>query len=98
MKRLDEFIKDLKRQGLAKDRPDKDFDIIELEVGTEVETEHVDDEGAAKEIAKDHLIEDPHYYTFMLAQAEDEVMKITKRVLKEKGYESIEDWYDEIGK
>lgn len=98
MKRLNEFIDDLKKQGLAKNRPDSDFDPIELEVGVAVELEHVDDDDAAKEIAKDHLVEDPHYYTVMLAKAEDEVMKKAKKILKDHGYKDIEVWYDEIGK
>jgi hypothetical protein len=31
--------------------------------GTEVETEHTSNKQMAKEIAKDHLFEDPKYYT-----------------------------------
>jgi hypothetical protein len=35
----------------------------QLEIGVKVEMEHVDDEEKAKEIAMDHLWEDPTYYT-----------------------------------
>ena len=35
----------------------------QLEIGIKVEMEHVDDEEKAKEIAMDHLWEDPTYYT-----------------------------------
>jgi len=49
--------------GLADGRPDSDFPSDELKKGTEVEFEHTSDRGKAKEIAKDHLAEDPEYYT-----------------------------------
>ena len=35
----------------------------ELERGIEVEKEHTRSEQTAEEIAKDHLVEDPKYYT-----------------------------------
>lgn len=35
----------------------------EWDKGTEVETEHTSNKEMAKEIAKDHLFEDPKYYT-----------------------------------
>jgi len=94
--KLNEFINTLKKQGLAKNKPDSDFDSIELEIGANVELEHIDDEEAAKEIAKDHLVENPHYYTKVLAPAEKEVMKKAEEILKDHGYDNIEDWYDEI--
>lgn len=44
-----------------------DVDLEELKAewnkGTKVETEHTSNESMAKEIAKDHLFEDPKYYT-----------------------------------
>ena len=39
----------------------------ELEVGIEVEMEHTDDRKEAEKIAKDHLSEDPKYYSKLLA-------------------------------
>lgn len=41
---------------------DKDFDATQLAAGIKVEMEHTDDKALAKEIAKDHLTEDPSYY------------------------------------
>lgn len=45
---IDDMVKSLKKQ---------------LEMGMKVETEHTDDEDKAKEIAFDHLWEDPKYYS-----------------------------------
>jgi hypothetical protein len=45
---IDDMVKSLKKQ---------------LEMGMKVETEHTDDEVKAKEIAYDHLWEDPKYYS-----------------------------------
>lgn len=53
----------LKDQGKSKNQPDDKYDLGQLTNGTFVETEHTDDLGAAKEIAKDHLEEDPEYYS-----------------------------------
>lgn len=39
-----------------------DFDPVALREGTEHELEHTDDRSIAKEIAMDHLAEDPRYY------------------------------------
>lgn len=47
-----------KHHGISVDELKKEFDI-----GIQVELEHTDDKNAAKEIAKDHLYEKPHYYT-----------------------------------
>jgi hypothetical protein len=48
--------------GLADDRPDSDFDPKALAEGIRVEMEHTTSRRIAKEIAKDHLTEDPRYY------------------------------------
>jgi hypothetical protein len=48
--------------GLGDYRPDSDFDIEQLRNGIKVEMEHTKDPKIAKEIAKDHLSEDPNYY------------------------------------
>lgn len=48
--------------GLGDNRPDDDFDTEQLKNGTEVELEHTKNRKMAKEIAKDHLSEDPNYY------------------------------------
>jgi hypothetical protein len=66
--------------GLAKgktlqdiaDIHNSDIDELHMELvkGMRVEKEHTNDEAVAKEIAMDHLYEDPKYYT-KLAAAED---------------------------
>ena len=48
--------------GLADKKQESDFDPEALARGTAVEMEHTDDPEAAKEIAMDHLVEDPKYY------------------------------------
>ena len=72
--KLNEILDTLKDQGLAKNRPDADFNPIELEIGISVEKEHVDAIEGRKEISKDHLTENPYYYTKVLAAAEDEML------------------------
>lgn len=49
--------------GKGDDRSDSDFDPKELTMGVATEQEHTKDLALAKEIAKDHLTEDPHYYS-----------------------------------
>lgn len=48
--------------GLGDNKPDSGFDPKCLAHGIEVEKEHTKDKKVAKEIAKDHLTEDPKYY------------------------------------
>ena len=55
--------KDIIPGGLADNAPDSEFDEDQLEIGTKAEMEHTSDKTMAKEIAKDHLKEDPKYYT-----------------------------------
>ena len=50
------------RGGRADGKPDRDFDANDLRQGTMHEREHTRDTSEAKEIAKDHLAEDPEYY------------------------------------
>lgn len=49
--------------GLADDKSPKDFDPEALAQGVKVEREHTSDPSIAREIAMDHLTEDPSYYT-----------------------------------
>jgi hypothetical protein len=49
--------------GLADGKPDSEFPEDKLEQGKKVESEHTKDKQQAKEIAKDHIKEDPEYYT-----------------------------------
>lgn len=55
-------VKDKLKGGAGDNRPDSDFDEKALQKGIKHELEHTDDESVAKEIAKDHLTEDPNYY------------------------------------
>jgi hypothetical protein len=48
--------------GEGDNRPDSDFDQKDLEDGIKHEMEHTKNRSVAKEIAKDHLSEDPNYY------------------------------------
>ena len=49
--------------GIGDSTEEKDLPQDELEEGEEVEKEHTSDKGVAKEIATDHLTEDPEYYS-----------------------------------
>lgn len=62
------------RGGLADLKSEKDFDPAQLKKGIKVELEHTDDYQMAKEIAMDHLTEDPKYYD-KLAKIEKEPPK-----------------------
>ena len=48
--------------GMADGKKDSDFNTKELTAGMKVEREHTNDDKVAREIARDHLTEDPHYY------------------------------------
>lgn len=48
--------------GYASGRKPEEFDQEQLAAGIEVELEHTDDRQVAREIAMDHLAEDPRYY------------------------------------
>lgn len=75
---------DLVPGGLADDKTISDIankhgaprELIELMLqwGVEIEMEHTDDREMAKEIAKDHLMEDPLYYKH-LKQMENKYKK-----------------------
>ena len=67
-KELDEFGEDQVQTILANIgehdfSPDSEFDSDQLKLGIETEKEHTKSELIAKLIAKDHLKEDPKYYT-----------------------------------
>jgi ADP-ribose pyrophosphatase YjhB (NUDIX family) len=54
--------KDLLPGGKADNVPDQEFSPKELAIGAADEHEHTDNDQVAREIAKDHLQEDPQYY------------------------------------
>jgi len=57
--------------GLSQGMSDDLFDKEQLARGIEVEMEHTTDRLIAKEIAKDHLSEDPKYYIKLAAVEAD---------------------------
>ncbi len=52
--------------GKADKRKPGDFDQKQLEMGIRVEREHTKDDNLAREIAMDHLEEDPLYYSHLI--------------------------------
>lgn len=58
-------VKDRLRGGYGDNIPDKQFNQKQLKKGIKVEMEHTNDRRLAKEIAKDHLVEIPNYYTYL---------------------------------
>lgn len=58
-----DFFKEDMLPGGKGDIPPSNVNPSELAMGIKVEKEHTKDEAMAKEIAQDHLSEDPHYYT-----------------------------------
>lgn len=78
MKKLPEHVKeksasvmDRIKGGLADNKKDSEFNKKNLKKGQKVEREHSTDKSISKEIAKDHLSEDPKYY--------DKLEKIEKK-------------------
>lgn len=51
--------------GLADENKPEDFDPEQIRMGIEIEKEHTADPEKAREIAMDHLKEDPEYYTHL---------------------------------
>lgn len=63
--------------GAGDNRPDSAFDQKQLATGIEDETgEHTPDKQIGKEIAKDHLTNDPDYYIKLKAAGLDEYMQL----------------------
>jgi len=46
--------------------PDSKFNKHWLEVGTKIELEHTNSKQVAKNIAKQHLLESPQYYKYLI--------------------------------
>ena len=67
--KLTEFfaLEDRLPGGKGDDLDVVDVDPHELRLGMQHEMEHTDDPRVASEIARDHLAEDPHYYSDMAA-------------------------------
>jgi hypothetical protein len=69
-------VKDLIPGGKADNMPDRAFSKKELKKGQRHELEHTKSRALAKEIAKDHIVEDPRYYEH-LAEMEKKAMFTT---------------------
>lgn len=52
--------------GIGRGYPDSHFDPKQLAIGIKIEMEHTSSKRVAKEIAKDHLVEFPDFYTHHL--------------------------------
>ncbi len=71
----------LKERGKYVEGMDMNTDIVELDLGITEEMEHTDDVAVAEQIALDHLVEDPHYYSKLAgmemgkANDDEEVMR-----------------------
>lgn len=63
--------------GKADELRPEDFDPIALAKGTAVEMEHTNDPAIAREIAMDHLAEDPDYYEYL--EAMERIMERKRR-------------------
>jgi len=72
----------LKEEGISKNRPDSDFDRKALSAGIKVELEHAKSREVAKEIAKDHLVEDPNYYDRLkIMEGEGKYSKLEEKIM-----------------
>jgi hypothetical protein len=71
---IDSGVEEQKLEGGVGDETEEsDVDDEQLEMGKETEKEHTSDKGQAKEIALDHLTEDPEYYSKLQEmESEDE--------------------------
>lgn len=67
--------------GKHNDVPDTNFDAEQLAIGIRIETEHTDDVEIAKDIAKDHLAEDPDYYKKLLKFVESRKARLQESIL-----------------
>ena len=61
----------LKLTGAGSAQPDSMFDIEQLAIGIKVEMEHTRSIEVAKAIAKDHLVENSRYYTYLIAMEQE---------------------------
>lgn len=73
--------------GKGDETDEEDVDPDELEMGIEVEKEHTRNKKIAKEIALDHLTEDPEYYTKLKAIHKEN--PVTSKRTNEKLWEQV---------
>jgi 8-oxo-dGTP pyrophosphatase MutT (NUDIX family) len=74
--------KDLLPGGKADNVPDREFSSEELAIGAADEREHTNNDQIAREIAKDHLQDDPKYYKKEKIAAELAEQKVPSIILK----------------
>lgn len=74
--------KDLLPGGKADNVPDREFSPEELAIGAADEREHTNNDQIAREIAKDHLQDDPKYYKKEKIAAELAAQKVPSIILK----------------
>ena len=91
-KDTDEALKMMKKEGDFKGQKLK-YDPIELEIGTEVEHEHFNQDALSRQIALDHLAENPRYY-LDLCKIDKDCKIIAKKILSKHGFDSIEAYKD----
>lgn len=72
--------------GLAEKKKPCDFDQNQLAKGIKIELEHTSDPLVAREIAMDHLMEDPKYYTHLIEMEEKYEGKHKKMSSSRKNY------------
>lgn len=77
--------KDLLPGGIADNLPDREFSSSELAKGETHEHEHTNNDQVAKEIAKDHLRENPDYYEKAEVNEKSAMPEIIRRVTKSAG-------------
>ena len=73
--------KDVLHGGAADNLPDQEFSPAALTEGTKHEHEHTNNDQIAKEIAKDHLHEDPAYYE-KIREIEKDAIAADKDILR----------------
>jgi len=90
--------------GLADLASSDEFDTRQLEMGIEHEMEHTDDPDLAREIAMDHLIEDPLYYdhlqtleAFDHSIPDDDAYKKKSVYVPDVDKDEINGWLDDMG-
>ena len=91
---LDEMISAIAEEhGVSPDQIRSEF-----EMGVEEEMEHANEELIAQEIALDHLVEDPEYYTKLDGANLEEAKKKRKKAGTESSKESsLRDWFGRKG-
>ena len=88
IQKTNEIIEDEIPGGKGDNAVPEDFDPKEMEMGIKTELEHTDDKEKAKEIAMDHLTEDPKYYSKLKGagladELEESIRKEIRSIIKE---------------